>query len=354
MSSLTEEEADMTVTPIQAAVGNEALAAAEAVTEREATEMTEVTKMTEVTEVTAGDGAIDDAVTERFLRLRPLLFSVIYNMLGSVADTEDALQEVWLAWAARHRASTAGPVVNARAYLVRTAVNQALARRADLRRRRETYVGCWLPEPLFVTEDDASGPVERAEGVSMAVLVVLETLSPLERAVFVLHEVFGFGHPEIADALGRSPAAVRQLAVRARRHVHARRPRHRPEPGRHAEVTARFAEAALGGDLQALLRVLAPDVTLWTDGGGKGPAVSARPVRGRERVAALFLAIAGALPPNPPRLHLRRTAGDPCALVVTDDGPLAALIVDLAPDDDRITAIYSVTNPDKLTGARGL
>ncbi|GAA4702691.1 RNA polymerase sigma-70 factor [Streptomyces youssoufiensis] len=338
----------MGVPPIQAAVGNEALAAAEAVTEREATEVTRMT------EVTAGAGAADDAVTERFLRLRHLLFSVIYNMLGSVADTEDALQEVWLAWAARHRAPTAGPVLNARAYLVRTAVNQALARRADLRRRRETYVGCWLPEPLFVTEDDASGPVERAEVVSMAVLVVLETLSPLERAVFVLHEVFGFGHPEIADALGRSPAAVRQLAVRARRHVHARRPRHRPEPGRHAEATARFAEAALGGDLQALLRVLAPDVTLWTDGGGKGPAVSARPVRGRERVAALFLAIAGALPPNPPRLRLRRTAGDPCALVVTDAGPLAALIVDLAPDDDRITAIYSVTNPDKLTGARGL
>ncbi|MEU3962653.1 sigma-70 family RNA polymerase sigma factor [Streptomyces buecherae] len=340
----------MAVTSTQAAVANEALAAAEAVTEME------VAAVTKATEEVAEAETTDDAVTERFLGLRHLLFSVVYNMLGSVADTEDALQEVWLAWAARHRATTAGPVVNARAYLVRTAVHQALARRADLRRRQETYVGCWLPEPLFVTEDDASGPVERAEGVSMAVLVVLETLSPLERAVFVLHEVFGFGHPEIAEALGRSPAAVRQLAVRARRHVHARRPRHRPEPGRHAEVTARFAEAALGGDLQALLRVLAPDVTLWTDGGGKGPAVSARPVHGRERVAALFLAIAGALPTDLPRLRLRlrRTAGDPCALVVTDAGPLAALIVDLAPDDDRITAIYSVTNPDKLAGARGL
>ncbi|WEV26170.1 sigma-70 family RNA polymerase sigma factor [Streptomyces sp. 71268] len=335
----------MTVTPIQAAVANEALAAAETVAEGE---------VTEVTETTAGDGATDEAVTERFLRLRRLLFSVIYNMLGSVADTEDALQEVWLAWAARHRAPTAGPVVNDRAYLVRAAVHQALARRADLRRRQETYVGCWLPEPLFVTEDDASGPVERAEAVSMALLVVLETLSPLERAVFVLHEVFGFGHPEIADALDRSPAAVRQLAVRARRHVHARHPRHRPEPGRQAEATARFAEAALGGDLQALLRVLAPDVTLWTDGGGKGPAVSARPVRGRERVVALFLAIAGALPPNPPRLRPCRAAGDPCVLVVTDAGPLAVLIVDLAPDDGRITAVYSITNPDKLIGARGL
>lgn len=294
----------------------------------------------------------DDSATESFLSLRELLFSVIYNMLGSVADTEDALQEVWLAWSARHRGSDAAPVLNARAYLVRMAVHQALARRADLRRRQETYVGCWLPEPLVTVEDDASGPVERAEALSMAVLVVLETLSPLERAVFVLHEVFGFGHPEIADILDRSPAAVRQLAVRARRHVHARRPRHRTDPTHHAEVTRRFAEAALGGDLQALLEVLAPDVTLWTDGGGKGPAVSPRPVHGRERVAALFVSIAAASRQDALRIRYRRAAGDPCALVFSGAGPLAVVIVDLAPEDGRITAIYSVTNPEKLPRTR--
>lgn len=293
-----------------------------------------------------------DAVTEQFLGYRELLFSVVYNMLGSVADTEDALQEVWLAWSDRHRKQDAGRVENARAYLVRIAVNQALARRANLSRRQETYVGPWLPEPLVTAEDNASGTAERAESLSMAVLVVLETLSPLERAVFVLHEVFGFSHPETADILGRKPAAVRQLAARARRHVHARRPRHRTEPDVHAQVTERFAAAALGGDLRALLEVLAPDVTLWTDGGGKGPATSLHPVRGRDQVAALFMSVAATLSPGEVDLRYRRVASDPCALVFSGDSPLAVVVVDLTPGGDRIAAIYSVTNPDKLTGIR--
>ncbi|MEV0230578.1 RNA polymerase sigma factor SigJ [Nonomuraea sp. NPDC050786] len=290
-----------------------------------------------------------DAVTEQFLGYRELLFSVVYNMLGSVADTEDALQEVWLAWSARHRKQDAGPVENARAYLVRMAVNQALARREDLSRRRETYVGPWLPEPLVAAEDNAGGAAERAESLSMAVLVVLETLSPLERAVFVLHEVFGFGHPEIADILGRTPAAVRQLAARARRHVHARRPRHRTEPDVHAQVTERFAAAVIGGDLRALLEMLAPDVTLWTDSGGRGPATSLHPVHGRDQVAALFMSVAAALPPSELDLRHRRVAGDPCALVFSGDSPLAVVVVELTSDGDRIAGIYSVTNPEKLT-----
>ncbi|MEU8250999.1 RNA polymerase sigma factor SigJ [Nonomuraea sp. NPDC048916] len=296
--------------------------------------------------------AADDAVTERFLSYRELLFSVVYNMLGSVADTEDVLQEVWLAWSARHRKPDTQPVDNPRAYLVRIAVNQALASRADLSRRQETYVGPWLPEPLVTDEGDVTGAVERAESLSMAVLVVLETLSPLERAVFVLHEVFGFGHPEIAGILDRSPAAVRQLAARARRHVHARRPRHRTEPDIHAQVTERFAAAALGGDLTALLEVLAPEVTLWTDGGGKGPATSLQPVHGRDQVAALFMSVAATLPTDGLDIRYRRVAGDPCALVFSGDSPLAAVVVDLTPDGDRIAGIYSVTNPDKLTGIR--
>ncbi|MEZ7125951.1 RNA polymerase sigma factor SigJ [Nonomuraea sp. AD125B] len=292
----------------------------------------------------------DATATEQFLGHRELLFSVVYNMLGSVADTEDALQEVWLAWSARRDRPAAGPVENARAYLVRMAVNQALARRADLSRRRETYVGPWLPEPLITVEEDAAAAAERAESLSMAMLVVLETLSPLERAVFVLHEVFGYGHPEIAGILGRTPAAVRQLAARARRHVHARRPRRRAEPDVHARVTERFAEAALGGDLRALLEVLAPDVTLWTDGGGKGPATSLRPVHGRDRVAALFVSVAATLPDGGLDLRYRRVAGDPCALVFSGDSPLAVVVVELAPDGERISGIYSVTNPDKLAG----
>ncbi|MBF6220635.1 RNA polymerase sigma factor SigJ [Nocardia abscessus] len=293
-----------------------------------------------------------DPVTERFLSYRELLFAVVYNMLGSVADTEDVLQEVWLAWAARHRNPACEPVDNARAYLVRIAANQALARRADLSRRRESYIGPWLPEPLVTAEGEVTGAIERAESLSMAMLVVLETLSPLERAVFVLHDVFGFGHPEIAEILTRSPAAVRQLAARARRHVHARRPRHRIDPDMHAQVTERFAAAALGGDLPALLEVLAPDVTLWTDGGGKGPATSLQPVHGRADVAALFTSVAATLTPGGLNIRYSRVAGDPCALVFSGAGPLAIVVVDLTPDGDRISGIYSITNPDKLNGLR--
>ncbi|MET4921328.1 sigma-70 family RNA polymerase sigma factor [Streptomyces sp. PSRA5] len=293
-----------------------------------------------------------DAVTDQFLGHRALLFSVIYNMLGSVAETEDALQEVWLAWSARHRKPDAEPVHNARAYLVRIAANRALARRADMIRRRETYIGSWLPEPLVTAESDVTDSTERAEALSMAVLVVLETLSPLERAVFVLHEVFGFAHPEIARILDRSPTAVRQTATRARQHVHMRHPRHQPEPALHAQVTERFAAAALGGDLRALLELLAPDVTLWTDGGGSGPAVSLRPVHGRDQVAAVFMAVAQALPPEGLDIHYRRVAQDPCVLVFSGGGPLAAVIVDLTPGGDRIAAVFSVTNPNKLSGVR--
>ncbi|OQS12707.1 RNA polymerase subunit sigma-24 [Nocardia donostiensis] len=295
--------------------------------------------------------AADDEITDRFLGYRELLFSVVYTMLGSVADTEDVLQEVWLAWAARHRSADAEPAENPRAYLVRVAANTALGRRAELNRRRETYVGQWLPEPLVSGDDDASVGVERTETMSMALLVVLETLSPLERAVFVLHDVFGFGHPEIARILDRSPAAVRQLATRARRHVHARRPRHRATPAVHAQVTERFAAAALGGDLTALMEVLAPEVTLWTDGGGKGPATSLRPVHGRDSVAALFLSVAETLPAGLD-IRYRRAGDDPCALVFTGDSPLAVVVVDLDPEGDRITGIYSITNPDKLNGIR--
>lgn len=289
---------------------------------------------------------IPDSATDAFLGHRELLFSVTYNMLGTVADTEDVLQEVWLAWATRHGRPDAAPVDNPRAYLVRAAVNQALARRAAMSRRQETYVGSWLPEPR-VTEEAPDG-AERAEQLSMAVLVVLESLSPLERAVFVLHDVFGFAHPEIAGILDRSPAAVRQLATRARRHVRDRRPRHRPRTAVHAEVTEKFAEAALGGDLRALMEVLAPDVTLWTDGGGKGPAVSLHPVRGRDRVAAVFTAVARAMPPQGFDIRYRRVAADPGALVFSGDSPLAVVVVDLVPGGDTIASVFSVTNPDKL------
>ncbi|MFC7590701.1 sigma-70 family RNA polymerase sigma factor [Nonomuraea antimicrobica] len=244
-----------------------------------------------MTEGQKADIAVADHATRVFVGHRELLFAVIYNILGSVADTEDVLQETWLSWATRTGSRNAGQVDNPRAYLVRVAVNQALAKRAEIDRRRETYVGQWLPEPVVTPLADTGGAGDaaeaavRADSASMALLVVLETLTPAERAVFVLHEVFGYAHTEIADLLGRSPAAVRQLAHRAREHVHARRPRHHADPRLRREVTERFLSAALGGDLKALLQVLAPEVTLWTDGGGKGPATSLHPIHGRDAVA---------------------------------------------------------------------
>ncbi|GIJ26719.1 RNA polymerase sigma24 factor [Micromonospora qiuiae] len=298
-----------------------------------------------------------DHATDVFVGHRELLFSVVYNMLGSVADTEDVLQETWLSWTTRTRAQDARQIDNPRGYLVRIAVNQALAKRTEIDRRRETYIGQWLPEPLVTPladtdlAGDAADPALRADSTSMALLVVLETLTPLERAVFVLHEVFGYAHTEIADMLGRSPAAVRQLAHRAREHVHARRPRYEPDPKVRREVTERFLSAALGGDLQALLKVLAPDVTLWTDGGGKGPATSLQPIRGRNAVAQTLLAVAA----NAHGLDIgyRRVNGDPSAVLFDSGSPIAVLVLDLTPDHRRATGVYSVTNPDKLNRIRG-
>ncbi|MDX2683053.1 RNA polymerase sigma factor SigJ [Streptomyces soliscabiei] len=292
---------------------------------------------------------------------RELLFSIVYNMLGSVADTEDVLQETWLAWAARNREPgaepiehpPAEPIEHPRAYLVRIAVNRALAHRAAVSRRRETYVGPWLPEPLVgpLTDPpvgaDAADAAVHAESVSMALLVVLETLTPLERGVFVLHEVFGYAHTEIADILGRSPAAIRQLAHRAREHVQARRPRYEPAPHVRQQVTERFLAAALGGDLDALLRILAPDVTLWSDGGGRTRTASLRPVHGRDKVARLFAALA---PRSGQGLDVvyRKVNGDPSALLFAGDTPYAVMVLDLTPDGDQVCGIYTVANPDKL------
>ncbi|MFE1319626.1 sigma-70 family RNA polymerase sigma factor [Kitasatospora phosalacinea] len=291
-----------------------------------------------------------DEATEVFTSHRELLFSMVYNLLGTVADTEDVLQETWLAWAGRHRSAGAGPVLHPRAYLVRTAVNTALARRTEISRRRESYFGPWLPEPLLAPAEEDPG--ERAEAVSIALLVVLETLTPLERAVFVLHEVFGYSHPETAGILGRTPAAVRQLAHRAREHVRARRPRHRADPAVRRQATERFAAAVGGGDLDALLRLLAPDVTLWADGGGKATAAGARPVHGRGQVARLL--VGSAARARGVRVRWATANGDPSAVLFVGEAPFAVLVLDLAADGEQVTDIYFVTNPDKLQGANSV
>jgi RNA polymerase sigma-70 factor (TIGR02957 family) len=276
---------------------------------------------------------------------RNLLFSVAYRILGTTADAEDAVQDAWVKWSAANRSQVADP----KAYLVRIVSNLAMDRLRSARSRRETYVGPWLPEPIL-TSTDTADDVAAAESVSMALLVVLETLSPLERAVFVLREAFGFSYAEIADAVERSEDAVRQAAYRARGHVQARRPRFHADRKRRREVTERFFAAATGGDINTLMQLLAPDVTLWTDGGGK-VRQAMHPVTGAARVAAWFAAI-GTRPyqgvePADMTIELVELNGGP-GIVFTGAGRvIATLTLDL---DERghIAAIHNVANPDKL------
>ncbi|MFI7407128.1 RNA polymerase sigma factor SigJ [Streptomyces sp. NPDC049627] len=298
---------------------------------------------------------VTDDATGVFVEHRELMFGVVYHMLGSVADTEDVLQETWLSWTARGGGVPLDGVANPRAYLVRIAVNHALARRAAIRRRQETYVGPWLPEPLVADGEgaDADDPVLRTESVSLAMLVVLESLTPLERAVFVLHEVFGYPHTEIAEIIDRSPAAVRQLAHRAREHVHARRPLYEAHPRVRREATERFVRAALGGDIAALMEILAPDVTVWTDAGGKRKrAGGLRPVHGRDKVVRLLGSYANRGRGGHLDLRYRRVNGDDAAVLFEGEEPFAVMVLDLTPDGDRVSGVYVVTNPDKLTHVR--
>ncbi|MFJ8533644.1 RNA polymerase sigma factor SigJ [Streptomyces sp. NPDC093591] len=289
-----------------------------------------------------------------FVEHRELMFGVVYNMLGSVADTEDVLQETWLSWSARNRGAPRDTIANPRAYLVRIAVNHALARRAAISRRRETYVGPWLPEPLVAdgADDGPDDPALRTESVSLAMLVVLESLSPLERAVFVLHEVFGYPHTEIAEIIDRSPAAVRQLAHRARGHVHARRPLYEAHPRVRREATERFVRAAVGGDIAALLEVLAPDVTVWTDAGGKRKPAALRPVHGRDKALRFFGSYGRKGGGSHLELRYRRVNGDDAVVLFQGGEPYAVLVLDLTPDGERVSGVYVVSNPDKLTHVR--
>lgn len=280
----------------------------------------------------------DDA-SALFVALRPLLFTVAYELLGSAADADDVLQESWLRWAQVDHTE----VRDAKAYLVRTVTRQAMNRMRAVERRRESYVGPWLPEPL-ITASDVADDVELAESVSLAMLVVLDTLSPLERAVFVLREVFGFEVAEVAEATGRSPAAVRQLAHRAREHVRSRRPgTTRGEEAR--RVAAAFFAAAATGDLQQLMDVLAPDVVLLSDGGGK-KAAALRPVRGADKVARFLL---GVRPQDGDFAVEWRTVNGAPAVLISLHGELDS-VVTAQVHDGRVSELFLVRNPDKLAG----
>ncbi|MFJ4119852.1 RNA polymerase sigma-70 factor [[Kitasatospora] papulosa] len=286
---------------------------------------------------------------ELFQRYRSLLFSVAYRLLGSAADAEDAVQDAWIKWSAADRSQVADP----KAYLVRIVSHLAMDRMRSTRHKREVYVGPWLPEPIL-TGGDASDTVLDAESVSMAMLVVLETLSPLERAVFVLKEVFDFSHAEIADAVERSEAAVRQAAHRAREHVRSRRPRFPADRARQRDATERFFAAATGGDMNSLMELLSPDVTLWTDGGGK-VRQALRPVVGASTVAAWFAAVGTVsyqgVEPSDMRAELVEINGGTGMVFSAPDRVIATVTFDFDAEG-RISAIHNVANPDKL-GAVG-
>jgi RNA polymerase sigma-70 factor (ECF subfamily) len=272
---------------------------------------------------------------------RTLLFAVAYRMLGSVAAAEDTLQEAWLRWSRVDRSTVTEP----RAYLVTLTTRAAVDRLRREKVAREVYVGTWLPEPLL-TAPDVAEDAALADSVSMAMLVVLETLSPLERSVFVLREAFGFDHVEIARVLDRSEESVRQLAHRARRHVQARRPRFESDRQVRRQATERFREAAVGGDLNALMEVLAPDVALWSDGGGKVRAPR-RPIEGAEKVARFFAAVAEDVPPGS-ETRLVEVNGGPAVLVHVGGVPIAVATIDVDHDGHGISAIHLIANPDKL------
>jgi RNA polymerase sigma-70 factor (TIGR02957 family) len=285
-----------------------------------------------------------DTAADIFEYYRDLLFAVAYRMLGTVADAEDAVQDTWMRWSSAPRDDVAEP----KAYLVRIVTNTALDRLRLAKARRESYVGPWLPEPLL-TGPDVADRTELADSVSVAMLVVLESLTPEERAVFLLHEVFGFRHGEIAETLGRSEPGVRQLAHRAREHVQARRPRFEVDSGQQRKVTQRFLAAATGGDLSELMAVLAPDVVMVSDGGGQVPA-ALRPIVGAAKVARFLHGISGrpymGIELADLAIEIVAINGSTGLLVTARGQVIAAAATVVA--GDLITAIQLVANPDKL------
>jgi RNA polymerase sigma-70 factor (TIGR02957 family) len=281
-----------------------------------------------------------DPATEAFVTHRNLLFTVAYEMLGSVADAEDVLQETWLRWGNVDLET----VQNQRAFLVRITTRLALDRLRVLGRRKESYVGPWLPEPLLTTPDVAED-VELADSVSMAMLLVLETLSPTERAVFVLHEVFDLPYDEIAGAVGKSPTAVRQIAYRARAHVAARRPRDVVSPTDTQAALQAFQRAVETGDLQSLVDVLAPNVVALADGGGVKQA-ALRPIVGAKKVAQGLAIGLKRLQPGD-SLEPVQINGSP-GLIMRRNGEVEAVIA-VRIDEGLITGLYTIRNPAKLS-----
>ncbi|MEV8318559.1 RNA polymerase sigma factor SigJ [Streptomyces sp. NPDC059900] len=290
-----------------------------------------------------------DTVTDVFEEHRPVLMGVAYRMLGRVADAEDVVQESWLRWSAADQAQVREP----RAYLVRVTTRLAIDRLRHVQSRRESYVGPWLPEPLVTdygpTVPDTAERAVLADSVSIAVLVVLESLSPLERAVFVLREAFGFPFSEIALTLDRGEPAVRQLAARARKHVEEGKPRYTVDPVERRDLTERFLAAATSGDLDGLMSLLAPDVRLVGDSGGKARA-PLRVIENADKVGRFLDGAARKGVPGGAEVEARflELNGADSVLILVDGKPDSVFQLDVV--DGRIAHVYIIRNPDKLLG----
>jgi RNA polymerase sigma-70 factor (ECF subfamily) len=283
---------------------------------------------------------------ERFTHLRPLLFTIVYEILGSATESDDVLQDSYLRWAEVDLAT----VRDTKSYLAQLVTRQALNALRAGARRREDYIGPWLPEPLLLDDSDPSADVVLAESVSMAMLVLLETLTPDERAVFVLREVFGFDYDEIAGAVGKSVVNVRQVAHRAREHVHSRRKRFEPvDSAITAELTEQFLTAASTGDVDGLLTLLAPDVTWTADSGGKATAAR-KPIVGAEKVATVLVRLFQVAAERMPdiRFEMAEYNSAPAVVIYTGDQLEGVFLVEII--DGKITNFYAMRNPDKLTG----
>jgi RNA polymerase sigma-70 factor (ECF subfamily) len=296
-----------------------------------------------VTRQTEPGGHTAMTVAERFEQERPLLFAIAYRMLGSVMEAEDVVQEAWL----RYQATPADSVRSPKAFLSTVVTRLCLDQLKSARARREQYFGPWLPEPLLTSEDASPTPEGRVdvhESVSMAFLVLLESLTPVERAVFLLREVFDYGYDEIAAIVDRSEDACRQSFHRAKQSLVARRPRFQASPEARQRLTQGFLRAVEAGDLPGLTELLAEDITLWTDGGGKTRA-AVRPLHGPETVARFILGVVRKAPPNI-EVEVTEVNGDPGLLLRVDGAPFAAMAMEL--DEHCIHAIRTIVNPDKL------
>ncbi len=292
-----------------------------------------------------GMGPPADQTAAGYAEYRPLMFSIAYRMTGSISDAEDIVQEAFLRLTRvlRDGASIDTP----KAYLATATTRLAISHLRSARVRRESYVGAWLPEPLLTSsEPDPAERAEMSDSLSMAFLLLMESLTPTERAVFLLHEVFGYGYPEIADITGKSQPNCRQILARARHHVDEGKPRFEASRERRDEVARRFFAATQGGDLAALLELLAPDVTMMGDGGGKAWA-SPRPIHGALQVARFMLGLARRGPKMGASVDLTWVNGQPGAITHDAEGRVINVFaLDIA--DGKVQAVRSVINPDKL------